>query len=263
MGRKKPDKKKRMQRISRQRRKMRNSKYHFIKRGLYKFLDYDKYKIYMYGGIRKNSASRREPKTVRWIETFMSPEDIMFDVGANVGAYGLVAAANNVKVYAFEPSATTFVILLKNIVKNKFESRIIPLNIPLSGKHSLDYFNYHGMGAGESIHVFGEAIDFRGEKFKPVFRQLALSSTIDDLVFVHGLPCPNHIKLDVDGNEAEILEGARRVLLLPEFKTLCVEVITGVSDKEKIDTLLSDVGLVEYSKIRSRVNKVYIKKSGD
>ena len=42
---------------------------------------------------RTNSACRKEPDTVRWIEEYLSEGDVFYDIGANVGAYSLVAAS--------------------------------------------------------------------------------------------------------------------------------------------------------------------------
>ena len=243
--------------LRRKEKKKRKSKFDFINSSKYELLDYNKHEILMYGGIRKNSTKKREPETVKWIEECMRPGDIMYDVGANVGAYSLVAGANGISVYAFEPSVITYIILLKNIMKNKLEAKIVPLNIPLSDRHELSNFNYVDMIAGGSTHTFGEAINFRGEKFKPVLRQLMMSTTINDLVFKYGLPCVNHLKLDVDGNEIDILKGADKVMLLGTLKTICVEVIDDIADKEKMDNLICRFGFVEEKESRTRVNKIY------
>jgi len=228
--------KKRDNKIKRQNVERMKSKFNFIKYDDYELSSYDKHEIFMYGGIRKDSATRKELETVKWIET-MTPGDRLFDVGANIGAYSLIAAANGMKVYAFEPSATNFVVLLKNIIKNKFESDIIPLSVPLAEKSSLDYFNYYDLSAGASIHVFGEPIDYTGSEFKPVFRQLTMSSTIDDLVFTYGVEGPTHLKIDVDGNELQILKGAKRVLATDDLQTICIEVMEKLADEAGITSL--------------------------
>ena len=64
-------------------------------------MKYKKHRFKMAKGIRANS-DRREPETIRWIES-MSRGQILYDVGACVGAYSLVAAYNGIRSYAFEP----------------------------------------------------------------------------------------------------------------------------------------------------------------
>ena len=244
--------------IKKKNRARKKHKLNFSKNESYALLPY-KNRIFVYNGIRKDS-NRREPETIKWIEECMSTDDMLFDVGANIGAYSLIAASNSIKVYSFEPSATTFLILLKNIMKNKFGSRIVPLSIPLSNKCSLDYFNYYDLMGGSSTHTFGAAIDYTGKKFKPVFKQLTMSMTIDDLVFAHNVQCPNHLKIDVDGNELQILEGAVKVLACDSLKTICVEVINNVSDELGVSKLLSKFSLIKDEGMGSKINKIYRKK---
>src|SRR5262245_25440744 len=48
----------------------------------------------------------KEPETVEWIEKFVRENDVFYDIGANVGAYSLIAsrfANGKATVYAFEP----------------------------------------------------------------------------------------------------------------------------------------------------------------
>src|SRR5687768_1401308 len=52
------------------------------------------------------SSCAKEPETIAWLEQHLRDGDAFYDVGANVGAYSLVAAVNpreGVKVVAFEP----------------------------------------------------------------------------------------------------------------------------------------------------------------
>jgi len=52
-------------------------------------------------------SCRKEPETVNWIETFFKEGQVLYDIGANIGAYTLVAASffdGKLRVYAFEPA---------------------------------------------------------------------------------------------------------------------------------------------------------------
>ena len=177
-------------------------------------LDYKKIPIYLHDNIRLGSC-KKEPDTAKWIETF-SKDDVVFDVGANVGAYSLIMSKYARKVYAFEPSVFTFGTLVKNIYTNK-ASNITPLNIALSQSKKIGTFEYSSIDLGSSSHSFGKNIK------NQAYRQDVLSYSMDSLIEDFGIEPPNHIKLDVDGIEFEILKSAVNTLSKDTFKSLLVE----------------------------------------
>lgn len=192
-------------------------------------LDYSKASILMCDNLRLNSCAK-EPETVKWIETF-GKDDVFVDIGANVGAYSLIASKYCKTVYSFEPSAFNFYVLVKNILANN-AANIIPFNIALYKDKLVGKFSYGQAKEGGSGNTF--------LKSSPDNTNLQiLSYTLDDFVEEFNLPKVDHIKLDVDGNEYEILEGATK--LLTGVKSILVE-----SDAErdnKIMALLAKMGL--------------------
>jgi len=171
-------------------------------------------------------SCRKEPETIQWIEKYMGPGDVVYDVGANVGAYSLVIdkhTRGQAKVYAFEPSFSTFAQLSKNIYLNGCQGRVIPLGIALSSSTQLDVLNYSSLLPGTALHALGKPINQLGQDFKPVLEQPVLSYSLDDLIEVFRLERPSHIKLDVDGIELEILNGAGVTLNWPGLKSIQVE----------------------------------------
>ena len=88
-------------------------------------LDYERSQIRLVvdseAELPRLNSCRKEPETVAWIERFVRPGDVVFDIGANVGAYSLVvdrAAGGQCTVYAFEPSFSTFAQLSRNVALN-------------------------------------------------------------------------------------------------------------------------------------------------
>jgi FkbM family methyltransferase len=225
--------------------------------GFVRRMDYRPYDIYLTIDtlteyeIRLHSCAK-EPETVAWIEEFLKEGYTLYDVGANVGAYSLVASkASQGKsiILAFEPAFSTFANLCRNVLLNGCSGSIIPLNLALSGETRLDTFNYLGMSAGSSCHSYGKNLLFTGETFDPTFKQTTISYTIDDFIRTFSLNVPNLIKIDVDGIELEILEGAHHTLKDPNVKSVLVEVYEGNPDAmNKIIDLLTNAGL----KLRSR-----------
>ncbi len=133
-------------------------------------LDYDQQEILLAiesaieYGIRTNSC-KKEPETVQWIETLIREGDVLYDVGANVGAYSLVAAKffnHKVKVYAFEPSFVNFAQLCKNVVLNRCSDCLYPLQIGLSDRTGVETFNYQNLDAGGALSALGKPYRLEG-----------------------------------------------------------------------------------------------------
>ncbi len=200
-----------------------------------KEMDYPKERVLlnvsssMENKVRLHSC-RKEPETIQWIEVFFKDMDVFFDVGANVGAYSLVAAKHfkgKVSVYSFEPSFLNFPQLCTNIYLNQCSDSVIPFNIAFSNKTNLDFFNYRTLIVGGAMHSLGEAKDDFNEHFVPVFKQAMLSYTMDDFIQEFNLPIPQHIKIDVDGNEWLILQGAEKTLESSKVKSILIEMVEG------------------------------------
>ena len=216
--------------------------------------------------IRLHSA-KKEPEMIEWIETFFADGDVFYDVGANVGAYSIVASKyfnGRVKVYAFEPGFTTFPELCLNIQTNKCWRSIVPLQIALSDKTDIDVLNYENLTPGGALHALGDPLDYKGDEFVPVLQQPVLSFRVDDLVKYFHLPLPTHIKVDVDGTEFKILQGAEETLTNPLVKSVIVEIQEGNEEAGNIMAFLKRKGLNFHSKHRyvyggplSRFSNVY------
>jgi len=208
-------------------------------------LDYERHEIYLHIESLTEFETRlhscaKEPDTVEWIETSMKAGDTFYDVGANVGAYSLIAAKafdGHVKVFAFEPAFLNFTQLCRNVVLNQCQDSVTPLSVALSDKTSLDSFNYHDLTPGGSLHTLGEAIDYKGDRFEPVLRQPVLSFTTDHLITQFSLPVPTHIKIDVDGIESSVLKGADRTLSDSMLRSIVVELEAGNSERQISDFL--------------------------
>lgn len=206
-------------------------------------LDYSRAEIFVWHGLRARSCAA-EPITVEWIETALSPGDVLYDIGANVGAYSLIAAkahAGRVGVFAFEPGFPTFPLLVRNVIRNECEEIIRPVNLALGAQTELGLFHYSSLQPAMAAHSFGERVNHKGA-MRPVFSQRMLAVAVDDLVSRFRLEAPNHIKLDVDGLEFEILKGARQTISKPTFRSLYMESCARF-DMEEVAAFLSECGL--------------------
>lgn len=217
-----------------------------------KKLDYTSGDIFLvdstaWESARADESCRQEPETVKWIEEDILPGDVLYDIGANIGVYSLLAAKNNrgiENIYAFEPSFLTFKTLCENISLNNFADSIIPLHIALSEKTSIGKFHYASLVSGDSMHAFGDKIDIHGKIHEPVLSLYCQSYRLDDLVKHLNLKSPTHIKIDVDGIELQILSGASQVLTNGRMKSLLIEVNESTSSAEDTRKLLDGLGFV-------------------
>jgi len=193
----------------------------------------------------------KEPETVEWIHNFFWDGDVYYDIGANVGAYALVAAKGfkgKVRVYAFEPGFPTFKQLCTNIVLNGCQEYIVPLQVALSDRTSLEVLNYSSLLPGGALHALGAAVDYKGDRFQPAVRQPVLAFSLDDLIKYFDLPFPTHIKLDVDGTELSILRGAGNVLSHGTLKSMLIEILEGDQRSKQVMAILESAGLRVHSK---------------
>jgi FkbM family methyltransferase len=81
----------------------------------------------------------------------ISPDDIVFDVGANIGVFTLCAAKQGAHIYAYEPIPQTFEVLQHNIQLHGFESTAHAKNIGLSDRAEEKFmFHYPGLSVCDS-----------------------------------------------------------------------------------------------------------------
>lgn len=194
--------------------------------------------------LSRLKACSKEPETVEWIETQMCPEDIFYDLGANVGAYSFVAHAatgGSCTIYSFEPSFSTFAVLCKNILLNDCQGKIVPFHVALSHKTGLLTFNYSSITPGAAFHSLKETVGKDGDS-KPEFTQTIPGYSLDDFVSQFGLQLPNHIKIDVDGAEMDILKGADKTLAYPGLRSILIEIDKKENSYMEIISLLEGKG---------------------
>jgi FkbM family methyltransferase len=169
-------------------------------------------------------SGAKEPETVAWLESNIRPGDTFYDIGANVGAYSLVAFAatgGEARILAFEPGFGTFAELCRNIQLNHAERSVVPLPIALGNRTTLGEFRYSETTPGAALHSWQASAP--GEAHTPELVLPTISCRLDDLMRLLDLPQPTLIKLDVDGPEADVLEGAAKALAHPSLRSCIVE----------------------------------------
>ena len=205
-------------------------------------------KFYCPGAMPFKRSVVAEDDTLAWIEGF-SEGDVLWDVGANVGEYTVPAAARGLRVWAFEPAAVNFFVLARNVELNQFGDRITALNVALHDRSEIGALWMEHTQIGSSHHMFGgSTTNSACPTTVPLHRQAVVGYTIDDLIKTFDTEFPNHIKLDVDGNEAVILRGARRTLAEPRLSSLLIEVRNDT--REQVLQLMHEAGFASPRQLR-------------
>ena len=222
-------------------------------------LDFEKEDIWLFTDSRIERESRifsckKEPETVKWIEEYFMPGDVVFDIGANVGAYTLIMSkivGSTGSVFSFEPNWINFYQLNRNIVLNKATDNVIALNWALSSSKRIDIFNYKDLDTGSSLHTFGKAVDFVGQEFVPECRQSVCSLTIDQFVNEYNVSPINHVKIDVDGIEAEIIYGGAETFSSKHCKSIMVELNEDFDQDMEAVKILEKSGFTIFNKFHN------------
>lgn len=188
---------------------------------------------------RIRSMFEKEPETIEWIRGF-SADDVLWDVGANVGVYTLFAAyGKGNRVLAFEPSPANYHVLVRNLELNGLGGSVMALCLALSDRTQIDWLNMATTEPGGALSSFGETRDYKGTLFEPVFRMPMLGYSIDQFIQDFDPPFPNHLKVDVDGIEHRIVIGAKKLLADRRLRSISIELTEDREDdcQDVIDRL--------------------------
>ncbi|MBW2343960.1 MAG: FkbM family methyltransferase [Deltaproteobacteria bacterium] len=191
----------------------------------------------------------KEPETIEWINTF-EKGDVFWDIGANIGIYSLYAALRpDLKVLSFEPAGVNYYVLNRNIEINRMPNKISSFCIAFNDVTRLDYLHMVNTEIGGALHAFAEPVDWHGKPFTAKFKQAMLGFSIDDFMEQFDPPFPNHIKIDVDGFENKIIDGAEKTIFDKRLKSILVELDTDrVEYCENVIASLENAGMKLYAK---------------
>tara|TARA_B100001059_G_scaffold93516_1_gene92826 strand:+ start:479 stop:1273 length:795 start_codon:yes stop_codon:yes gene_type:complete len=189
------------------------------------------------------TSVKREKTTMYWLSK-LEKDAVLFDIGANVGCYSLIAAKKfDVKnICAFEPMPTNYLKCIQNVNQNNLLNHINVYPFAIDDENKIKTLslsnNYEALISGSSGHQVREQSK-KSEVKEELKPKICVNCfTIDHLNNIIQKK-PNYIKIDVDGREFEILNGAKETLKSGHVKSLMVEINT---NKEKIINFLSEYG---------------------
>ncbi|MFV8751426.1 FkbM family methyltransferase [Nannocystaceae bacterium ST9] len=167
---------------------------------------------------RATTTAALEASTFEWLATTITPQSVVYDVGANIGVVALQAWRHRpAQVVAFEPEPLNFARLVENIALNRAEN-LLALPLALSDRRSVARFSHRDFVRGAASP---HAIDRADE---PGVRWVAcVQERLDALRDEPLLRPPTHLKIDVDGHEPRVLAGAEQTLADPNLRHLLIE----------------------------------------
>ena len=196
---------------------------------------------------RCSSYINDEPLTLDWLESF-DENSIFYDIGSNIGGFSFLASVinKNIKVFSFEPNFMNFYCQLKTCVQNKF-SNIFPMNLAINDNDEFNLFKYDWLNNG-SKGTFGDKLKaemLNSDYSNPFKRGISseigiLGVSLDSLVYDFGLDIPNYIKIDVDGNDLLVLEGAKKLLYEDSVKEIFVEIDDKIYTNNEIENFMKN-----------------------
>jgi FkbM family methyltransferase len=192
---------------------------------------------------RARTLLTKEPETIAWIDTF-GKNDVFWDIGANVGGYSLYAALKQVRTLAFEPSASNYFLLNRNIELNKMHDRVSAFCVALSDDTRLASLHMQSTQLGGALSSFAEPVDWQGRAYAAAFQQAMIGFDVDRFIRQFNPLFPNHLKIDVDGREDKVIAGAQQTLRDRRLQSVLIELDGGREDyTASVIRVLEDSGL--------------------
>ena len=191
---------------------------------------------------RVDTLFSKEPVTIEWIAAFRAGE-VLVDVGANVGMYTIWAAkTRQARVFAFEPESLNYALLNRNIFQNGLSGQVRAFCLALSDRAGIGELHLSQFMAGGSSHSLNERVDPYHRPARPEFTQGCVSAPLDDLVRDGVVPAPQHIKIDVDGFEPQVIRGAAQTLRSGSLRSMLIEVNQSLPDHMAMVAELGGLG---------------------
>lgn len=191
----------------------------------------------------------------RFLERFLRPGMTFVDVGANIGVYALLAARSvgaTGRVIAIEALPRLQTILIDNFGMNGFWERVRVLPFAAADKPGeLEFFDFARYdGASTAVAWVAE---LQQQRFLDTPRRVAVrSKTLSALLGETDVNRADLIKIDVEGFEWEVLQGARDFLAAQERIALVLEwhsEFMPPARQEQVHTMLVD-------ELRCRIERI-------
>jgi FkbM family methyltransferase len=188
----------------------------------------------------------RERKSTRIMEQFIRPDDVILELGANIGYYVLIEStvlSNKGYIYAVEPGLENIKLLEKNVTLNNIKNIEICNKAMSNEKGTAKLY----MGKACNLHSLINSSNASDAKYVEVE-----TDTVDN--FIKGRKPITFLRMDVEGYETEVIDGMHDIFKSPHFERLFVEIHPHRVSSEKMQkffTIVREYGFeIAYSVFR-------------
>jgi len=170
--------------------------------------------------VKRGVAQRRicymplnEFEEMAFVVHALTEGDLFVDIGANVGAYTVLAVSvAGARAVACEPLHASYALLLENIRLNQAQDRVVAFNVGVGGTEGTLAFT---SSFGPKDHVVTAQETGKREK--------TLKLPVRTLDSIVGDRNPTMIKIDVEGFETEVVNGGEKVIKNDSLRAIIIE----------------------------------------
>nr|WP_281432331.1 FkbM family methyltransferase [Desulfatitalea alkaliphila] len=174
---------------------------------------------------------------VQLFRTLIGSNDVVADIGANIGMTAILFASLARKVFAFEPSPSTYKILIGNLFQ--------------AGANNVEAFSLGFGSIAESLTITfainNRSGGFVSNKIRIETGHVTENIRIDtvDHYFGNAEIIPNFLKIDVEGFELDVIKGGmgflqkHRPTVVMEMNHFCLDVLQRITIPDFLDFMRS------------------------
>ena len=164
----------------------------------------------MFGATGNLYCGLHEFNDMGFLLHFLRKDDLFADIGANVGSYTVLSAAHiGAQTISAEPVPATFAHLQRNIGVNLMNNRVTALNIAIGAQKGFVEFT----STLDTVNHVATTED--KDKIKVEM------NTLDNILADRQKPAL--VKIDVEGFETEVINGAKDTLSNNTLKAIIIE----------------------------------------
>lgn len=153
-----------------------------------------------------------EPSTAHALKRLIRPGNVVVDIGANIGSHTLGMAqsvGDTGQVLAFEPTKYAFTKLMRNTELNpELATRISAFQVMLAAEDTASL--KEKIASSWPLRASGDL--HKVHRARTMSTAGAAVRSLDSILADQGISKIDCIKIDVDGHETQIFEGARNTL---------------------------------------------------